>query len=275
VLVGPSGCGKSTLLRLIAGLEGPSVGDICIGGELVNDWTPRERAVAMVFQSYALYPHMTAYDNMAFGLSAGSTGSGRRSIAACGTRRNGCRSRTCCRKPAELSGGTAPARGDRPRHRARAAAVPVRRAAVQPRRRAAHADAAGVHADLHRELGTTMVYVTHDQAEAMTLASVMIVLRKGRVEQIGAPVEIYERPVNRFVAQFIGSPSMNMIAVCTENVIRFDSVTNPDSVGGDDRADPPAFGFWPRRSGPNHRLRRKTQRSGSRSSYCGASCAAA
>jgi ABC-type sugar transport system ATPase subunit len=210
VLVGPSGCGKSTLLRLIAGLEGVSVGEIRIGGELVNDWTPRERAVAMVFQSYALYPHMSVYDNIAFGLA--SLG-GKRTEIDWRVRHAAERLQIADllpRLPKALSGGQ--------RQR-----VAIGRAIVrEPKVFLFDEPLSNLDASLrtqmrlefmqlHRELGTTIVYVTHDQAEAMTLASVMIVLRKGRVEQIGAPVEIYERPVNRFVAQFIGSPSMNMI----------------------------------------------------------------
>jgi ABC-type sugar transport system ATPase subunit len=210
VLVGPSGCGKSTLLRLVAGLETPTAGDIRIGGERVNDWTPRERGIAMVFQSYALYPHMSVYDNMAFGLRQSSM---RREDIDVRVRKAADRLQIAPllpRKPRELSGGQ--------RQR-----VAIGRAIVrEPRVFLFDEPLSNLDASLrtqmrlefmslHRELGTTVLYVTHDQAEAMTLASVIIVLRNGRVEQVGAPLEVYERPHNRFVAGFIGSPSMNMI----------------------------------------------------------------
>jgi multiple sugar transport system ATP-binding protein len=211
VLVGPSGCGKSTLLRLIAGLEVPTSGEIWIDGECVNEFAPRERGVAMVFQSYALYPHMTVYDNIAFGLTQMKLG--RADIEQ--------RVRTAAerlqiadllsRKPKELSGGQ--------RQR-----VAIGRAIVrEPRLFLFDEPLSNLDAslrtqmrlefmNLHRELGTTVVYVTHDQAEAMTLASRIVVLRDGRVEQAGAPLEVYDRPCNLFVASFIGSPSMNTIA---------------------------------------------------------------
>lgn len=210
VLLGPSGCGKSTLLRLIAGLETQTTGEIWIGGECVNDWTPRERGIAMVFQSYALYPHMSVYDNMAFALTRMSIprqeidqrvrkAADRLQIA-----------NLLAHKPKELSGGQ--------RQR-----VAIGRAIVrEPRVFLFDEPLSNLDASLrtqmrlefmslHRELATTIVYVTHDQAEAMTLASLIVVLRNGRIEQIGSPLEVYDRPRNRFVAGFIGSPSMNMI----------------------------------------------------------------
>jgi multiple sugar transport system ATP-binding protein len=210
VLVGPSGCGKSTLLRLIAGLEAPSAGEIWIGGERVNDRTPRERGIAMVFQSYALYPHMTVYDNIAFGLRQTAM---RRSEIELRVGKAAERlqiAHLLARKPRELSGGQ--------RQR-----VAIGRAIVrEPTLFLFDEPLSNLDAELrtrmrleimslHRELGTTTVYVTHDQAEAMTLASVIVVLRAGRVEQIGAPLALYERPRNRFVAGFLGSPGMNMI----------------------------------------------------------------
>ena len=210
VLVGPSGCGKSTLLRLIAGLETQTTGEIWIGGECVNDWTPRERGIAMVFQSYALYPHMSVYDNMAFALTRMSIS--RREIDQ-RVRKAADRlqiANLLARKPKELSGGQ--------RQR-----VAIGRAIVrEPRVFLFDEPLSNLDASLrtqmrlefmslHRELATTIVYVTHDQAEAMTLGSVIIVLRAGRIEQIGSPLEVYDRPRNRFVAGFIGSPSMNMI----------------------------------------------------------------
>jgi multiple sugar transport system ATP-binding protein len=210
VLLGPSGCGKSTLLRLIAGLETQTAGEIWIGGECVNDWTPRERGIAMVFQSYALYPHMSVYDNMAFALTRMSIP--RQEIDQ-RVRKAADRLQIADllrHKPKELSGGQ--------RQR-----VAIGRAIVrEPRVFLFDEPLSNLDASLrtqmrlefmslHRELATTIVYVTHDQAEAMTLASVIVVLRKGRIEQIGSPLEVYDRPRNRFVAGFIGSPSMNMI----------------------------------------------------------------
>jgi multiple sugar transport system ATP-binding protein len=211
VLVGPSGCGKSTLLRLIAGLETPTTGEIWISGECVNDLAPRERGVAMVFQSYALYPHMTVYDNIAFGLTQMRMG---RADINQRVRKAADRLQIAdllSRKPKELSGGQ--------RQR-----VAIGRAIVrEPRLFLFDEPLSNLDASLrtqmrlefmklHRELGTTIVYVTHDQAEAMTLASQIVVLRDGRIEQVGSPLDVYDRPRNRFVASFIGSPTMNTIA---------------------------------------------------------------
>jgi multiple sugar transport system ATP-binding protein len=210
VLLGPSGCGKSTLLRLVAGLEAPTEGDIFIGGECVTEHTPRERGIAMVFQSYALYPHMTVYDNIAFGLT--QTAMPRPDIDR-RVQRAAQRlqiEHLLTRKPKELSGGQ--------RQR-----VAIGRAIVrEPKVFLFDEPLSNLDASLrtqmrlefmqlHRELGTTVVYVTHDQAEAMTLASDIVVLRNGHVEQTGSPLDIYGRPRNRFVASFVGSPSMNMI----------------------------------------------------------------
>ena len=210
VVVGPSGCGKSTLLRLIAGLESPTTGEIWIGDECVNELTPRERGIAMVFQSYALYPHMSVYENIAFGLRRSSL-PGRNIDER--VRRTAERlqiGHLLARKPKELSGGQ--------RQR-----VAIGRAIVREQRVLLFDEPlsnldAGLRTQmrlefmsLHRELGATTVYVTHDQAEAMTLGSVIVVLRDGRVEQIGSPLEVYDRPANQFVAGFIGSPTMNMI----------------------------------------------------------------
>jgi multiple sugar transport system ATP-binding protein len=208
VFVGPSGCGKSTLLRLIAGLEEITGGELLIGGEVVNDRTPRERGIAMVFQSYALYPHMNAYDNMAFGLELSKLSKGEidkrvRDVAA--KLRIG---ELLDRRPRDLSGGQ--------RQRVAIGRAIVRNPKVflfdEP---LSNLDAAlRVQtrieiAALHRETGTTMIYVTHDQVEALTLAQTIVVLNAGRVEQIGPPLELYHRPANLFVAGFIGSPRMN------------------------------------------------------------------
>lgn len=208
VFVGPSGCGKSTLLRMIAGLEDISGGDISIGGNVVNEVAPSKRGVAMVFQTYALYPHMTVYKNMAFGLIQAKTPEDeidRRVRQAAEVLHL---TDYLERSPRALSGGQ--------RQRVAIGRAIVREPQVflfdEP---LSNLDAAlRVQtrleiARLHERLGTTMIYVTHDQVEAMTLADKIVVLRDGRVEQVGSPIELYERPQNAFVAQFIGSPKMN------------------------------------------------------------------
>ena len=208
VFVGPSGCGKSTLLRMIAGLEDISGGTISIGDTLVNDVAPAKRGVAMVFQTYALYPHMTVYKNMAFGLKQAKTPADeidRRVRAAAEILEI---SSLLDRTPRALSGGQ--------RQRVAIGRAIVREPDVflfdEP---LSNLDAAlRVQtrieiARLHKRLGTTMIYVTHDQVEAMTLADKIVVLRDGNIEQVGSPIELYEKPQNMFVAQFIGSPKMN------------------------------------------------------------------
>lgn len=208
VFVGPSGCGKSTLLRMIAGLEEISGGTISIGDSVVNDIVPAKRGVAMVFQTYALYPHMTVYKNMAFGLKQARTPADeidRRVRAAADILEI---SSLLDRTPRALSGGQ--------RQRVAIGRAIVREPEVflfdEP---LSNLDAAlRVQtrieiARLHKRLGTTMIYVTHDQVEAMTLADKIVVLRDGNIEQVGAPIELYETPQNMFVAQFIGSPKMN------------------------------------------------------------------
>ncbi len=211
VFVGPSGCGKSTLLRLIAGLEEITDGILRIGGKIVNDTAPAERGLAMVFQSYALYPHMTAYENMAFGLRQGKFD---RSLIDENVR-EAARilhiEELLERKPKQLSGGQ--------RQRVAIGRAIVRKPSVflfdEP---LSNLDAALrvktriEIANLHKKLATTMIYVTHDQSEAMTLADKIVVLRAGLVEQIGSPLELYHRPVNRFVAGFLGSPQMNFLS---------------------------------------------------------------
>ncbi len=211
VVVGPSGCGKTTMLRVIAGLEMPDSGDIVMFDENVTDMSPGQRQVAMVFQSYALYPHLTVYKNLEFALDlAGLTRDEKRKRIA-DTANTLALTDYLDRKPAELSGGQ--------RQR-----VALGRALVrQPRlflfdEPLSNLDA-GLRmntrieiAALHRALGTPIIYVTHDQTEAMTLANRIVVMRAGRIEQVGAPLELYNRPVNRFVAGFIGSPAINFIA---------------------------------------------------------------
>lgn len=210
VFVGPSGCGKSTLLRTIAGLEEASGGEIEIGGRAVGDLSPAERGVAMVFQSYALYPHMSVYENMAFGLKLAKADKAeidRRVRAAAATLNI---TDYLDRKPKALSGGQ--------RQRVAIGRAIVREPKVflfdEP---LSNLDAAlrvrmrYEFASLHERLKTTMIYVTHDQVEAMTLADRIVVLNGGVIEQVGAPMELYERPRNLFVAEFIGSPKMNLI----------------------------------------------------------------
>ncbi len=212
VFVGPSGCGKSTLLRVIAGLESPTSGEIGIDGRNVNAVSAAHRGCAMVFQSYALYPHMTVYDNMAFGLE--NIGVPKAQIEAkVGAAATLLRlDELLRRKPTQLSGGQ--------RQR-----VAIGRAIVrEPKLFLFDEPLSNLDAelrvsmraeirDLHARLKATMVYVTHDQVEAMTMADKIVVLRAGRVEQVGAPLELYNRPVNTFVAGFIGSPRMNFLPV--------------------------------------------------------------
>ncbi|MFD2263399.1 ABC transporter ATP-binding protein [Lacibacterium aquatile] len=210
VFVGPSGCGKSTLLRLIAGLEEASDGELRIDGERVNELDPAERGLAMVFQSYALYPHMSVYQNIAFGLEMAKLPNAEidakvRTVAATIQLDH-----LLDRKPKQLSGGQ--------RQR-----VAIGRAIVRNPKAflfdepLSNLDAAlrlqmrVEIARLHKELGATTIYVTHDQVEAMTLADKIVVLNGGRIEQVGSPMELYARPKNLFVAQFMGSPTMNIL----------------------------------------------------------------
>ena len=211
VFVGPSGCGKSTLLRLIAGLETPSVGSIHISGRDVTHTHPARRGVAMVFQSYALYPHMSVAENMAFGLKIQRTPEAEIDARVRRAAEILQLETLLERKPRALSGGQ--------RQRVAIGRAIVREPDVflfdEP---LSNLDAAlrgqmrVEIARLHARLGTTMIYVTHDQVEAMTLASRIVVLNGGRIEQIGAPLELYHAPANVFVAGFIGSPRMNFLA---------------------------------------------------------------
>lgn len=216
VIVGPSGCGKSTALRMIAGLEEISEGGLYIDGELMNDVAPKDRGIAMVFQNYALYPHMTVYDNMAFGLklrkyekeeidrrvTEASTMLGLDSFLD--------------RKPSALSGGQ--------RQRVALGRAVVRDARVflmdEP---LSNLDAKlrvqmrKEIAQLHQRLGTNTIYVTHDQTEAMTMADRIVIMNDGFIQQVGTPSEVYDKPVNVFVGSFIGSPAMNFFNVKLEN----------------------------------------------------------
>jgi len=211
VFVGPSGCGKSTLLRMIAGLEEISDGTVAIGDEVVNDVAASKRGVAMVFQSYALYPHMTVYKNMAFGLKQAKTDPAEIDSRVKAAAEILQITEYLDRSPRNLSGGQ--------RQRVAIGRAIVRNPKVflfdEP---LSNLDAAlRVQtrleiARLHERLQTTMIYVTHDQVEAMTLADKIVVLRDGRIEQVGSPIELYERPANAFVAQFIGSPKMSFFS---------------------------------------------------------------
>ncbi len=212
VIVGPSGCGKSTLLRMVAGLEEISGGTISIGGRVVNDLEPAERDIAMVFQNYALYPHMSVFDNMAYGLKIAKipvdeikarvdTAANILDLGALLTR-----------KPRELSGGQ--------RQRVAMGRAIVRQPQVflfdEPLSNLDAKLRAQTRLEirkLHRELGITSLFVTHDQVEAMTLAQRMIVMNAGVMEQFGTPDEVYHRPATTFVASFIGAPPMNLLAI--------------------------------------------------------------
>jgi len=214
-LVGPSGCGKSTILRMVAGLEDITDGDIVIGDKVVNDLTPRERNIAMVFQSYALYPHMSVYKNMAFNLEL----SGKSKAEIEQRVRQAARmlelEPLLERKPSQLSGGQ--------RQRVAMGRAVVRDPAVflfdEP---LSNLDAKlrvqmrGEIKALHKKVGVTSIYVTHDQVEAMTLADRVVVLNYGVIQQEGSPMELYRRPANLFVAGFIGSPAMNFFDAVIE-----------------------------------------------------------
>ncbi len=210
VFVGPSGCGKSTLLRIIAGLDEQTAGDVRIDGRAVNGVPPAKRGIAMVFQSYALYPHLTVAGNMGLALKqegvAASTIEARVRSAASLLRLEP----LLRRRPAELSGGQ--------RQRVAIGRAIVRQPSLflfdEPLSNLDAALRVGTRielAKLHHQLGATMIYVTHDQIEAMTLADRIVVLNGGLVEQVGAPLELYRRPANLFVAGFIGSPTINLI----------------------------------------------------------------
>jgi multiple sugar transport system ATP-binding protein len=210
VLVGPSGCGKSTTLRMIAGLEEVTSGDIFIGGELVNDLPPKDRDIAMVFQNYALYPHMTAFENMSFGLRLRKFS--KQEIRA--RVENAARildiTDLLDRRPKALSGGQ--------RQRVAMGRAIVRNPKVflfdEPLSNLDAKLRVQMRTEIkrvHQKVKTTTVYVTHDQVEAMTLADRVVVMNNGRIEQVGAPQELYHNPKTRFVAGFIGSPAMNFI----------------------------------------------------------------
>ncbi|WP_028745129.1 ABC transporter ATP-binding protein [Rhizobium mesoamericanum] len=229
VFVGPSGCGKSTLLRMIAGLEDISGGEINIGGRVVNDVEPADRGIAMVFQSYALYPHMTVEENLSFGLRMNGNPKAdtekRVKHAANILQIN----ELMQRRPKQLSGGQ--------RQR-----VAIGRAIVrEPEVFLFDEPLSNLDAELrvqmrveisrlHKQLGTTMIYVTHDQTEAMTLADKIVVLRAGNIEQVGAPLDLYDDPANQFVAGFVGSPKMNFLKA---EIIEKNGTTATVALAGD------------------------------------------
>jgi multiple sugar transport system ATP-binding protein len=209
-LVGPSGCGKSTLLRMIAGLEGISGGDIAIGGRVVNKVAPKERDIAMVFQNYALYPHMTVRENMAFSLMLKGAPQEQRNTRVKHAAEILSLTPLLDRYPRQLSGGQ--------RQRVAMGRAIVRDPQVflfdEPLSNLDAKLRVQMRAEikeLHQRLKTTTIYVTHDQIEAMTMADKIVVMHDGRVEQIGPPLELYDRPDNLFVATFIGSPAMNLL----------------------------------------------------------------
>jgi multiple sugar transport system ATP-binding protein len=217
VLVGPSGCGKSTTLRMVAGLEEITAGEITIGDRIVNDLPPKDRDIAMVFQNYALYPHMTVYDNMAFGLKmrkfpkpeiAKRVGEAAEILGI---------QELLKRKPRQLSGGQ--------RQRVAVGRAIVRHPQVflfdEPLSNLDAKLRVQMRVELkrlHERLETTAIYVTHDQVEAMTLGDRVVVMKDGWIQQVGEPLELYGRPANRFVAGFIGSPSMNFVEVTVAGV---------------------------------------------------------
>lgn len=218
VFVGPSGCGKSTLLRMIAGLETITSGEIRIDGERVNETPARHRGVSMVFQSYALYPHMTAAENMGFGLKNIGTPKAEIEVRVREAARILQIENLLDRKPKDMSGGQ--------RQRVAIGRAIVRKPRVflfdEP---LSNLDAAlrvqmrTELARLHQSIGATMIYVTHDQVEAMTMADRIVVMREGRIEQVGTPLELYRRPRNLFVAGFLGSPRMNLMEGRVDTVL--------------------------------------------------------
>jgi multiple sugar transport system ATP-binding protein len=249
VLVGPSGCGKTTVLRILAGLEEPDSGDILIGDRLVNDVAPKDRDIAMVFQSYALYPHMTAFDNIAFGLKVRRTPKDevkRRVEEAAEMLGVG---HLLSRRPKELSGG------ERQR-------VALGRAIVrQPRAFLMDEPLSNLDAKLrletraelirlHSKLCVTTFYVTHDQAEAMTMAQRIAVMKDGVLQQVGTPQEVYDNPANTFVGGFMGSPAMNFLPGKTVRrdsylVLEADGITIPLPPATEGGPDDVIAGFRP------------------------------
>lgn len=233
VLVGPSGCGKSTLLRCIAGLETITGGELCIAGKRANERAPRDRGVAMVFQSYALYPHMTVRDNMAFALKVAKVPKKERYAQVDEAATLLELTPLLDRLPGQLSGGQ--------RQRVAMGRAIVRRPDVflfdEPLSNLDPALRGHMRVELkrlHRRLGATIVHVTHDQVEALTLADRIVVLDKGQVQQVGSPRDLFERPANVFVATFIGAPAMNLLAVEGRgDTCHLEGLEQPLPVAGD------------------------------------------
>ena len=231
VIVGPSGCGKSTLLRMVAGLEEITAGEVAIGGRVVNRLEPSERDIAMVFQNYALYPHMSVYDNMAYGLKIAKVPKAEIDARVAKAAKILELSALLERKPRQLSGGQ--------RQRVAMGRAIVRQPAVflfdEPLSNLDAKLRAQTRLEiqkLHGELGITSLFVTHDQVEAMTLGERLMVMNAGRIEQIGSPEDVYRRPATTFVAGFIGSPPMNLLKGAADG-LRF-------TVGGETLALPQA-----------------------------------
>jgi multiple sugar transport system ATP-binding protein len=253
VFVGPSGCGKSTLLRMIAGLEEISSGDLQIDGRRVNDVGPADRGLAMVFQSYALYPHMTVRQNMGFALRLARVPKSERDAKVMAAARILQLEPYLERRPKDLSGGQ--------RQRVAIGRAIVRDPKVflfdEPLSNLDAALRGQMRIELlrlHEELNATMVYVTHDQVEAMTMADKIVVLQAGRVEQVGSPLELYHHPANLFVAGFIGSPRMNLLPAKVANVASSGvdvvlgsgaRVTVPTEMGGLHIGDSVTLGIRP------------------------------
>jgi len=229
ILVGPSGCGKSTTLRMIAGLEEISEGELFIGGKLVNDVVPKDRDIAMVFQNYALYPHMTVFDNMAFGLKLRKTPKEEIKRRVEEAARILDITYLLDRKPKALSGGQ--------RQRVALGRAIVREPQVflldEPLSNLDAKLRAQMRTEitkLHQRLGTTFIYVTHDQVEAMTMGTRIVVMKDGYIQQVDTPQNLYEKPVNHFVAGFMGSPQMNFLdALVVENAGRLGFVVGSEN----------------------------------------------
>jgi multiple sugar transport system ATP-binding protein len=240
VLLGPSGCGKTTTMRMIAGLEDATEGDILIGGRRVNDLEPKDRDIAMVFQSYGLYPTMTVYENIRFPMKVRGVSKAEHHDRVIRAAKTVELVEFLDRKPAALSGGQ--------RQRVALARAVVRKPKVflmdEPLSNLDAKLRVSTRAqirNLHHELKTTTIYVTHDQIEAMTLADRVVVMSRGAVQQVGTPLEIYDRPANTFVAGFIGSPAMNLIqGRLTGSVFEAENVRIPGLCGPD---GPVTLGF--------------------------------
>jgi multiple sugar transport system ATP-binding protein len=247
VLVGPSGCGKSTLLRMLAGLENITAGEIAIGGKVVNTVPPKDRDIAMVFQNYALYPHMTVFDNMAFSLTlANAPRSVMEQEVGRAAKILGLE-QLLQRFPRQLSGGQ--------RQRVAMGRAIVRNPQVflfdEPLSNLDAKLRVQMRAEikeLHQRLKVTTVYVTHDQIEAMTMADKIVVMNAGNIEQVGRPLELYDRPANLFVAGFIGSPAMNMVkGTVTGGALRMEDGTEwpMPAAGSRPLAGPAIYGVRP------------------------------